>query len=247
LFARALFGGVSQKHYNIAAAIELIHNATLIHDDVIDSSDERRGNETLNKAFDAKLAVVAGDFLFTLAFMQISKTGSVEIIDIYAQALKEICTGEIEQYFNKFKVPSIEDYIEKSKNKTAMLFYVGLYSAFLNDVDEEKLEKIKDFALNFGIAFQIKDDLVNVLNADKNAASDDIKNGIYTAPVIFSSGEGRVESGEGKVESGAIQKTKNLIKKYVDKAVDNLDIINDNEYKKAIKRICELVKDVGHE
>ncbi len=256
MFARGILGNVNERQYSIAATIELVHNATLIHDDVIDNSAERRGQTTISAKFNNSLAVIAGDFLFSMAFQSIAEIGSIEIIKIYSEALKQICTGEIEQYFSKYEVMSLDAYIEKSKNKTARLFYIGLYSAFLDDTEQEVLEKIKNFALNFGIAFQIKDDLMNILNTNKRDESlDDFKNGIYTAPLIFACQENKnildelnsENLYEKLVETGAIAKTKQLIDEYISNAVANLDIIKDNIYKQSLISICEMIKDVEYE
>jgi geranylgeranyl pyrophosphate synthase len=277
LFLKALFGKINPKQYDVLLAVELIHNATLIHDDVIDKAEKRRKQETLNVKFDNNLAVVAGDYLLSVAMEKVINTNSVDVIKICTAALKSTCLGEINQYFTKFQITSLEQYIEKSRGKTALLFEISILGGLiLNDTEPlvealfpsplageggtsargtsgrnsgegyipfENLKNIaKDFAQNFGIAFQIRDDLINVLNAEN-----DISSGIYTAPVIFASQENEnILKNETIIEeikkTKGIEKTKILMDNYFDKAISVIEILEDNSYKKAILELVDLLK-----
>lgn len=251
MLAKALFNEVSQEHINIASATELIHNATLIHDDIIDDSDLRRSEITVNYQFDNSLAVVAGDFLLSLALEELLSTGSKEVISVFTNALTQVCQGEINQYFDKNKLSSIEVYLKKSKQKTAMLFEAALSSiSALND--NRYKEKIENFASNFGIAFQIRDDLINVVQTDDSKPLlNDIKNGVYTAPIIYLLEE-KPELLNSSVDiivsafksSNAIEKTKKLIQNHVSLAIDSLDFLEDNFYKQSMIDLCKYICEV---
>lgn len=246
LLTRALNVEVSYYQLKIAAATELIHNATLIHDDIIDDSSLRRGKTTINSEFDSKLAVIAGDFLLSLALNQLQSTQNPKVTTIFTDSLKQVCQGEIKQFFEKNQLISIEDYIEKSKNKTAMLFKAALTSAI---IDEAYLDKVEKFAVNFGIAFQIRDDLINVINIDDSKPfQDDIKNGIYNAPLIYlaQNNANILHNSFEEIilelrKSDSIKKTKKLMQKYISLAIDSLVFLEDNKYKQAIVDLCEYI------
>lgn len=245
LFLRALFGEINPKQYDVLLAVELIHNATLIHDDVIDKAEKRREQETLNVKFDNELAVIAGDYLLSVAMEKVINTNSVEVIKICTSALKSTCLGEINQYFTRHQITSIEQYIEKSREKTALLFEISVLGALLlseKSVDENLKKTAKDFAQNFGIAFQIRDDLINVLSAQN-----DISSGIYTAPVIFAVEEnGKILKSENMLEeikkTKGIEKTKILMDNYFNNSVSAIQSFEDNEYKRALLDLIELLR-----
>lgn len=249
LFFRCLFDKVNKYQHDILLAVELIHNATLIHDDVIDEASKRRGQETLNSKFDDTLAVVAGDYLLSLAMEKIIYTSNVEVIKICTSALKLTCMGEISQYFSKFSITSIEDYIEKSKEKTALLFQTGILGGLLfneNECDMNLIQTATDFSQNFGIAFQIRDDLLNVISA-KNTTNNDIACGIYTAPVIYAYQENNNILNEENILEAlnytkGIEKTKNLMDNYFNASINALKPLKDNVYKTALLNLIEVLR-----
>jgi len=259
LFLRCAFNEVNSKQQNLLLAVELIHNATLIHDDVIDKAEVRRNHETINSKFDDNLAVVAGDFLLSVAMEKIIDT-STDVIKICTSALKTTCLGEINQYFSKFNITSIDKYIEKSKDKTALLFQIGALGGVMLSDDwtaphpnphpsrgEGVLKQSAiDFSQNFGIAFQIRDDLINVQNAE-NISNNDVELGIYTAPVIFAYQENENLLKEENIliaikKTQGIEKTKNLLDNYFDKSISALSNFEDNIYKQAILELVELLR-----
>lgn len=249
LFLKSIFGKLNKKQLNVLLAVELIHNATLIHDDVIDRADKRRNQDTLNTKFDDNLAVASGDFLLSLAMEKIIETGSIEVLQLCTFALKQTCIGEINQYFDKFKIPSLEDYIKKSKEKTALLFEIAVLCSLLLSY-EERTEELKqkaiDFSQNFGIAFQIRDDLINVLRADSNS-NNDISSGIYTAPIIFAQEENsKISDGDNILQklkaTKGIEKTKKMMDNYFNKSILALEGLEEGIYKKAILELVELLK-----
>lgn len=218
---------------DIQSAVELIHNATLIHDDVIDSSPKRRNRATLHTQFDNSIAIISGDFLLAGAMRKLLNTNSLEVFNLFQNAIKKMCVGEINQYFNKFKIPDFDEYINKCKYKTAELFMASLVSsAMIANID---INSAKDFAKRFGITFQIRDDLLNIIetNHDK-PTNNDIKDGIYTAPVIFAKGTENLDYG--------IEKTKELLDNYVSRVQKCLNKAPDNKYKDALISLAELLK-----
>lgn len=241
LFSRLLYGGVSQNTLKLAAAVELVHNATLIHDDIIDDASLRRGRVTFHRKYDDKLSIIAGDYLLSLAIKLLQETQLPAVISNFADALLNLCNGEINQYFRKFETPDIDTYIKKSKNKTASLFISALTSLAEVNSDKENKVLLGEFAANFGIAFQIHDDLQNILDEKgQKPIYKDIENGIYTAPVIFAlsgcGAEGFSAEEITKLAQGeaAIQQTKGLLQKFVEKAQAQIAPLKDCGYKTSI-------------
>jgi|GEM_PF-4507499 len=162
-----------------------------------------------------------------------------------------MCRGEISQNFTAGKVPSMEEYIQKSEYKTAGLFKAGLLSlCFIADIQQEN--EMENFARCFGIAFQIKDDLTNILCTDKSKpAESDIYNGIFTAPVIFLNEEESAEDlSAGRILELAknrkyIIKTREMIKDYAIKALSAADFVPNNRYKQEIIKITENLYKAG--
>lgn len=228
---------ICDNHLELLSAVELVHNASLIHDDIIDESDLRRGKKTVYSEFDSKLAVVSGDYILSVAMEKIALVRRFEILEKFSLTLKKMCIGEITQNFDKFKITTIEEYIEKSKNKTAYLFETALLTcAMLYDFSLD-YKKMSDFALNLGIAFQIRDDLINILDKDcQKPSNNDIKSGIYTAPVIFA------QSAENY--SAGIEKTRDLLNNYIRRAKEQIEYLPVNKYSSALKKFLESLSNV---
>lgn len=246
LLMRALGCDKDDFYCKLAFSNEVIHNATLIHDDIIDCSLLRRGRNTLNFDYDSKLAVLAGDYLLSVVLDILSDIDDVEIRKLHSSAITKIINGELEQYFNRFKILSIKQYVEKSKNKTSRLFETGLVSTYLyrnsNIVD---LEKIRSFSINFGIAFQIDNDLKNYYDEEK--LHEDLSNGDYSAPLIYYSMEKNITEIKNPKKvlkdiknTEAIKKSIDLKDYYINLAIENIQCLEDNQYKKAIVDLCHL-------
>jgi geranylgeranyl pyrophosphate synthase len=243
LYLRANKVKITKEVREIMLAVELIHNATLIHDDVIDNSETRRGKKTFNVEFDNNLAVVSGDFLLSVALERVLSTESVDIVRLFTSAMKDICEGEIYQYFSKFKVLTINEYIKKSEEKTALLFELAILAPlkFLN-YNKNTLDLAKKFSKNFGIGFQIRDDLINFLETDLKNKSD-FSEGIYTAPVIYAKNLGfDINDFSFEEKSSCVEKTKVLMDNYFDKALVALSDVEESVYKVAIVDIIDLLK-----
>ena len=232
LYLRASKIYLLPAHYELLAAVELVHNASLIHDDVIDESKLRRGRKTLNDKFDNQLAVISGDYLLGESLKKLVKIGSIPVMDIFSDTVKTMCLGEVNQYFNRYKKTDIEKYIEKSYQKTGSLFESALKASMLladNAADEKTLE----FASNFGIAFQVRDDLLNVMESDNTKSANDCDEGIYNAAMILSD----------NLQDG-IEKTKDLLNNYVNCAKQCINDLEESIYKKSLTELLELLEDV---
>lgn len=250
LFLKAQGREIDKKQIVFQSAIELVHNASLIHDDVIDESQSRRAVQTINSKFGNKLAVITGDYLLSVALKKVRTLDAPEIIDMFAQTLDDMCQGEIKQDFSRFKIPSIEEYLEKTRLKTAKLFETAICGSFFlakylitkssplaptgrgcHKVTGEGFycSSIQDFARNFGIAFQIRDDLINA-----KTSQNDFKEGIYTAPVIFANSVEEFQNG--------IEKTQILLNNYVDSALKCIENLEESKYKAALTNLLGLIK-----
>jgi len=254
LIAKNLRENISEPIKNLASAIELVHTATLVHDDVVDNTSYRRNKQTINSLFDEKTAVLAGDYLLAQALIKISQMNNSEIIGLFAMAMKEICSGEISQNQQKGSLISLEEYIGKSKRKTALLYSVAAKScAILSGANQEIIDEMGNFGINFGIGFQILDDLKNFQKNDNKPVLNDIKSGIITAPVIFLA-EKYPELNKEKFSDKDIEfilekinnkdiyeKTKELAGKYLKKSLDNLEILKNDVNKNSLISLVSFV------
>lgn len=253
MFSKALGFDIDEKIYHLACAVELTHNSTLVHDDILDNAETRRGNVSLNYKLGNNLSVLAGDILLSVALRELVKCNNIEAIDTFSNAVYVMCKGEVNQNFTIGTVPSMSEYIDKSEYKTAELFKAPLVSLCHITGTAEK-DKMFDFARNFGIAFQIKDDLLNILTTDKTKpVLSDIHNGIFTAPVMYLNEDIKNVEDLNETEIADklladrkyIDKTVELIKEYAEKAVGALSFIPDNEYKREIIEITRSLYKAG--
>lgn len=235
LYTKALGQNLNTQQLELLTAIELVHNASLIHDDIIDESNLRRGQKTISAEFGNKLGVISGDYILSIAMEKIANLNSIDILKKFSITLNKMCQGEINQNFDRFKIGTIEDYIEKSKNKTAYLFETAMTSCAMLSQASGDISKINDFAMNVGIAFQIRDDLINFTKTDSSKPTEnDLSEGIYTAPIIYSQNTKNYTKG--------IEKTKSLLNNYIEKAAKQLENLQDNEFTAALKNFLELLK-----
>ncbi|MGM0570972.1 octaprenyl diphosphate synthase [Marinobacter sp.] len=176
-------------HHKLAAVIEFLHTATLLHDDVVDTSDMRRGRSTANARWGNAPSVLVGDFLYARAFEMMVELGSLPIMEVLSHATAVIAEGEVLQLMN-VKNPDVseEKYMEVIHNKTAMLFEAASHTgALLAGANPEQENALKDYGKHLGLAFQLVDDALDYTgNADamgKNVG-DDLAEGKPTLPLI---------------------------------------------------------------
>ncbi len=203
LTARALGAGPKNLEHSasLAAIVELIHTATLLHDDVVDESDQRRNRKTANALWGNAASVLVGDFLYSRAFQMMVRLQDMRVMDILANTTNAIAEGEVLQLIHK-RDPAVSQaqYFEVIKRKTAVLFEaacrLGAHGMGANSTVEQALA---DFGLNLGFAFQIADDLLDYTgDADvigKNIG-DDLAEGKSTLPIIFAAARAEAEDAE---------------------------------------------------
>lgn len=189
LLTGRLCGNPSQDTFKAAALVEMLHNATLIHDDVVDSASVRRGGPTLNSVWKNKISVLMGDYILAKSLITAAEMKDIKVIDILSNASARMSQGEINQLVkNKQKEISEEDYFDIIGDKTAALIsaccQLGAVSV---NADEKNRERLKNFGEKIGLAFQIRDDLLDLIGIEKifgKKKGADLKDGKITLPLI---------------------------------------------------------------
>ena len=192
------FGQVSEVTTHAAIALELLHTASLVHDDVVDESGERRGQSSLNATYDNKVAVLVGDYILSTALLNVSHTGNQKIVQILAELGQTLASGEILQLSNIQNQEFSEDvYYQIIKNKTAALFEacckIGAISA---QADDEGVDAAAKFGQNIGLIFQIRDDIFDYYDSKEigKPTGNDMAEGKLTLPVIYALNHSHLES-----------------------------------------------------
>jgi geranylgeranyl pyrophosphate synthase len=188
LLVGKMLGADYQRLITLAAAIELLHTATLVHDDLIDGSLLRRGMPTLNSQWTPGATVLTGDFLFASAAKLASDTNSIPAMSLFAKTLTEIVNGEITQLFTSRCQVDREDYYRRIYLKTASLFETSAATAaIISEVEPEKVEVLRKFGYEIGMAFQIVDDILDFTGEQETLGKpvgSDLRQGLVTLPTI---------------------------------------------------------------
>lgn len=198
LAAAKLIGYEGERHFKLAAAVEFIHTATLLHDDVVDGSDLRRGKTAANLIFGNPATVLVGDFLFSRSFELMVEDGSLKVLKILSSASAVIAEGEVNQLTAQRKIDTSEDrYLDIIGSKTAALFAAASrISAVVAERDEETELALDTYGRNIGIAFQLVDDAIDYSSDSETMgkdAGDDFREGKVTLPVILAYARGTEE------------------------------------------------------
>lgn len=186
------------RHYKLAACIEFIHTATLLHDDVVDMSDQRRGKRTANLIWGNPASVLVGDFLFSRSFELMVEDGSLRILRILSNASVVIAEGEVDQLTAQRRIDTGEDrYLDIIGAKTAALFAAACrIAAVVAEGDEDIEEALDTYGRNLGIAFQLVDDAIDYVSDGETMGKDvgdDFRDGKVTLPVILAYARGSDE------------------------------------------------------
>ncbi len=188
LLTGKMLGASSERLITLAAAIELLHTATLVHDDLIDGSLLRRGMPTLNSQWSPGATVLTGDFLFACAAKLASDTNSIPVMGLFSHTLTVIVNGEITQLFTGRCRANREEYYERIYAKTASLFETSAKSAaIIGDASEQFIESMRQFGYNIGMAFQIVDDILDFTGEQATLGKpvgSDLRQGLITLPAI---------------------------------------------------------------
>jgi len=263
LCARAI-GYQGSQHIEIAAIIEFIHTATLLHDDVVDASELRRGQETANSLWGNEASVLVGDFLYSRAFQMMVEVGDMKIMSILANATNTIAEGEVQQLLNVHDPDTTEQrYLDVIHNKTAKLFESAseLATLFNPESNSSQLAMAK-YGMHLGTAFQLIDDVLDYSASSEEMGKnigDDLAEGKPTLPLIYAIQHGNKEQAavvrkaieengldyidavtEAINATGAIQYTADCAKNESKLAVDALNDIEDSEYKMALIALAEF-------
>lgn len=189
LLAAKLFGKVTDATYHAAVSLELLHTASLVHDDVVDESFERRGQASVNAAFNNKVAVLSGDFLLATALVQVARTRNFDIVDVVSFLGQDLANGELLQLYNVSNLEFSEDiYFDVIRKKTATLFAACTKAGALSaGVSDEMVEKARIFGEVIGICFQIRDDIFDYYDNKEigKPTGNDMLEGKLTLPVLY--------------------------------------------------------------
>jgi all-trans-nonaprenyl-diphosphate synthase len=192
LLSRAVAGGqdITARHRRLAEITEMIHTASLFHDDVVDEADVRRGSQTVNSRFGNRIAIQAGDFMFAQASWYLANLDNLDVVKLLSEVIKDFAEGEIQQGFSSFDTEvSIQSYLDKSYYKTASLIANSSKAVgVLSDVPLDVREDFYQFGRSVGLAFQIVDDILDFTGTTDSLgkpAGSDLKSGNLTAPVLF--------------------------------------------------------------
>ena len=185
------------EHKRLAEITEIIHTASLVHDDVIDDCETRRGIDTVHNKFNTKIAILAGDFLFAQSSWYLANLNNIEVVKTISKVITDFAEGEVRQGLIHFDYTiSIDHYIEKSFYKTASLIAAACQgAAMLNQCNKMTQNQLYLYGKHLGLAFQIIDDILDIISSSKTLgkpAGLDLKNGNLTAPLFFALEERKI-------------------------------------------------------
>lgn len=229
LCARAT-GYEGNHHHLMAVVIELIHTATLLHDDIVDESSTRRGQDTANEVWGNAASVLVGDFLYSRAFEMMVEPDSMRIMQILSKVTNSIAEGEVLQLLNCQNAQLTEvEYFEVIERKTACLFQAATQiGAILSDTDETQELALRDYGLHLGSAFQIIDDVLDYESDAKTMGKevgDDLAEGKTTLPMIYA-----LENTSGKDHALLISSIENADNSNIDQVIEILSSVNAFDY-----------------
>jgi octaprenyl-diphosphate synthase len=263
LLCSRAFNYQGEQHINLATVIEFLHTATLLHDDVVDMSEMRRGKPTANIQWGNPSSILVGDFIYSRAFQLLVAIADMQIMEVMATTTNKISEGEVLQLVNQHNVAATEfDYMNVIHNKTAILFAAACSSAaILSNTDSDVQEKLHTFGLEIGLAFQLIDDVLDYNGNSKELGKnigDDLAEGKPTLPLIYVLQHGNTEQKqlissaikEGGLEhldeiisvikdSGALEYTQQKAEERIVIAKECLTVVPESPYKKGLELIAQ--------
>ncbi|MCI5060606.1 MAG: polyprenyl synthetase family protein [Alphaproteobacteria bacterium] len=267
LSCTALFDGDMTRAHRLAACVEFIHTATLLHDDVVDDSTKRRGKDSANIVFGNEASVLVGDFLFSRAFQLMVEDGSLEVLRILSGASAIIAEGEVLQLSAQNNLEtSMDDYLKVIEGKTASLFAAACeVGPVIAEQDSATTKAMRDYGMNIGMAFQIIDDVLDYNSAREKigkTVGDDFREGKITLPVIIALENASAEEKEfwqrtlankdQKPEDlktaqkliskhNAVEGSLKIAKDFGAKAIQNLENIPKGQLKDILKNLVNFI------
>jgi len=261
-----ILGGNEDRLITLGAAVELLHTATLVHDDLIDGSLLRRGMPTLNARWSPPATVLTGDFLFARAAKLAAEVENLPLMKLFAETLATIVNGELTQMFASRGVISRENYCKRIYAKTASLFEMtSRAAAMVSTTDENTIESMRDFGYQIGMAFQIVDDILDFTGEEASVGKplgSDLLNGLVTLPAIFyaeahpndadilslpqggwSVAENMTRLIENIRKSDAPQRSMEEAAQYVDRALTRLEPLPASTEREALENLAKYIVD----
>jgi all-trans-nonaprenyl-diphosphate synthase len=253
---------ITPRHRRLAEITEMIHTASLVHDDVVDESEVRRGVPTVHSSFGNRIAVLAGDFLFAQSSWYLANLDNLEVVKLLSEVIMDLAEGEIQQGLNRFDPNlSIDAYLEKSYYKTASLIANSSKAAgLLSDVSADLADQMYRYGRHIGLAFQIVDDILDFtgsVEALGKPAGSDLKSGNLTAPVLFALEEkpylealidreftqvGDLEQAIAIIKgSQSIERSRELAAQHARTAVQHLVELPPSESRQALTKLADYV------
>lgn len=260
--ATMLDSDITPRHRRLAEITEMIHTASLVHDDVVDEAEVRRNVPTVNSLFNNRVAVLAGDFLFGQSAWYLANLDNLEVVKLLSQVIKDMAEGEIQQGLNRFDTTTtMEVYLEKTYNKTASLIANSSKSAgLLSGVSVDVAEQLYDYGRHLGLAFQIVDDILDFTASTEvlgKPAGSDLISGNLTVPVLYAMEEkpylevlierefaqpDDIEQALALVrESEGIERSRKLAAYHAQLAGENLTALKPSECATALRDLCDYV------
>lgn len=260
--ALSLNSQLTARHRRLAEITEMIHTASLVHDDVVDEASTRRGISTVHSRFGPRVAVLAGDFLFAQASWHLANLDDLEVVKLLSQVIMDLADGEVKQGLYRFDTDqSFETYLEKSYCKTASLIANSARAAgVLSGCDAPKLDALYRYGRQLGLAFQVVDDILDFTGSDQQLgkpAASDLASGYLTAPTFYAMEEqpelkGLITNqfkGDGDLEqaltlvrsSSAIQRTRDLAETFAREAKESIAWMDDSPCKRALLELPSFV------
>ncbi|XP_072955040.1 solanesyl-diphosphate synthase 2, chloroplastic-like [Typha angustifolia] len=257
--ATAQFAGLKKltvQHERLAEIIELIHTASLVHDDVLDDSGMRRGKETIHQLYGTRVAVLAGDFMFAQSSWYLANLENLEVIKLVSQVIKDFASGEIKQASSLFDCDlSLDNYLLKSYYKTASLVAASTKAAAIfSGVSKSLCDEMYEYGKNLGLSFQVVDDILDFTQSAEQLgkpAGSDLAKGNLTAPVIFAlekepklreiidsefSEAGSLETAIELVHKcGGIKRAQELAQEKAELALQNLQHLPQSKFRTALE------------
>ncbi|MBD3671472.1 MAG: octaprenyl diphosphate synthase [Gammaproteobacteria bacterium] len=257
-------------HIDLAAIVEFIHTATLLHDDVVDASELRRGKETANALWGNEASVLVGDFLYSRSFEMMVEVGSMRVMDILSRATNIISEGEVLQLLNVHDADTTEErYLNVIRFKTAKLFEAACQlGAVIADAPAEQEQAMADYGMHLGTAFQLIDDVLDYSASSEEMGKnvgDDLAEGKPTLPLIYTMRQGseaqaqvvreaieqggldQIDEVMAAVEStGAIAYTAQTAREEADRAIAAISAIPDSPYRQAMIDLAHFSVERSH-
>lgn len=262
------------EHYSrdvitVATTLELIHMASLVHDDVIDKSDKRRGKPTIAKKWDVQTAVITGNYLLSQSLNAVSQIEHPKLHEQLANGIIEVCLGELFQFEDQFvSNQSITNYLRRIKRKTALLISLSTeLGAYAARADDETVKKLTKIGYYIGMSYQIVDDILDFTSTEKKLGKpvgSDLRNGHLTLPVLlrmknssdFKASINQLQpDSPSEVFDGLVQeiikspelpKSKEVSNHYLQKAENLIDTLNNESGKKMLLEIIVKIRDRNH-